>query len=227
LASKRVPQTLISPLAPPPPLAALAPSLIRPPPPLPAARAAVADERRIHHLEPGKQAVDRAAARVVFETCAQDRQRAVAGQEDRPAEALRTRPVVGERAVDDVGAVDGAAAGHAVPDHVRIAARASSRSVYRYHVSREAIADGYDTCPVRSLPAADVEGAVLGHVQKLLAAPELAARTWAAAKREGEDEITEREVTILLADFATVWSELFPAEQARILQILVERADVQ
>jgi site-specific DNA recombinase len=63
-------------------------------------------------------------------------------------------------------------------------------------------------------------------VRKLLAAPELVARTWAVAKREG-DEITEREVTILLADFATVWKELFPAEQARIVQLLVERVDVQ
>jgi hypothetical protein len=48
---------------------------------------------------------------------------------------------------------------------------------------------------VTSVPAADVEGAVLDHVQKLLATPELVARAGAAAKREG-DEITEREVTI-------------------------------
>jgi site-specific DNA recombinase len=67
---------------------------------------------------------------------------------------------------------------------------------------------------------------VLDHVQKLLATPELVARTLAAAKRDGEDEITEREVTVLFADFATVWSELFPAEQARIVQLLVERVDV-
>jgi hypothetical protein len=94
-------------------------------------------------------------------------------------------------------------------------------------VTLEAIVDGYDTCPVTSVPAADVEGAVVDHVRKLLAAPELVARIWAAAKREAEDEITEREVSILLAEFATVWSELFPAEQARIVQLLVERVDVQ
>jgi hypothetical protein len=92
-------------------------------------------------------------------------------------------------------------------------------------VTREAIADGYDTCAVTSVPAADIEGAVLDQVQKLLAAPELVARTWATAKRE--DGITEREVTVLLADFATVWNELFPAEQARIVQLLVERVDVR
>ena len=31
---------------------------------------------------------------------------------------------------------------------------------------------------------------------------------------------------MLLADFTTVWNELFPAEQARIVQLLVERVDV-
>ena len=40
-----------------------------------------------------------------------------------------------------------------------------------------------DSCAVTSVPAGDVEGAVLDQVQKLLAAPELVARTWAAAKR--------------------------------------------
>jgi site-specific DNA recombinase len=107
------------------------------------------------------------------------------------------------------------------PSHTRRRGR-----IYRYYVTREAIADGYASCAVTSVPAADVEGPVLNHVQGLLAAPELVARTWATAKRK-HDEITEREVTVLLADFATVWNELFPAEQARIVQLLVERVDVQ
>jgi len=77
------------------------------------------------------------------------------------------------------------------------------------------------------VPAAAIEGAVLDHIQKLFAAPELVARTWAAAKREDQDGITEREVTVLLGDFAPVWDELFPAEQARIVQLLVERVDVR
>ncbi|MGH6895154.1 MAG: recombinase family protein [Geminicoccaceae bacterium] len=107
------------------------------------------------------------------------------------------------------------------PSHTRRRGR-----IYRYYVTREAIADGYESCPVASVPAADVEGAVLDHIQKLLAAPDLVARTWAAAKRE-DDAITEREVTVLLAEFAAVWNELFPAEQTRIVQLLVERIDVQ
>jgi hypothetical protein len=108
------------------------------------------------------------------------------------------------------------------PSHTRRRGRS-----YRYYVTGEAIADGYDSCAVTSVPAADVEGAVLDQVQRLLAAPELVARTWAAARRDGKDEIGEREVTVLLAEFATIWNELFPAEQARIVQLLVERVDVQ
>jgi DNA invertase Pin-like site-specific DNA recombinase len=107
------------------------------------------------------------------------------------------------------------------PSHTRRRGR-----IYHYYVTREAIADGYETCAVTSVPAGDVEGAVLSHVQNLLAAPELVARTWVVAKREG-DEVTEREVTVPLGEFATVWNELFPAEQARIVQLLVERVDVQ
>jgi hypothetical protein len=45
--------------------------------------------------------------------------------------------------------------------------------------------------------------------------------------RTFRDAITEREVTVLLAEFATIWAELFPAEQARVVQLLVERVDVQ
>jgi hypothetical protein len=91
------------------------------------------------------------------------------------------------------------------PSHTRRCGR-----IYCYYVTREAIADGYDRYAVTSVPAADIEGAVLDHVQRLLAAPELVVRTWAAAKRDGEDEVTEREVTVLLAECAAVWNELSP-----------------
>ena len=50
--------------------------------------------------------------------------------------------------------------------------------LHRYYVTREAIAEGYGSCPVRSVPAADVEAAVLAQVQRLLTTPELIARTW-------------------------------------------------
>jgi hypothetical protein len=60
------------------------------------------------------------------------------------------------------------------------------------YVSREAIADGYDSCAITSVPAAEVEGPVLDHVQKLLAAPELVAGTWAVAISHAPVSATRR-----------------------------------
>ena len=104
------------------------------------------------------------------------------------------------------------------PSHTRRRGR-----LHRYYVTREAIAEGYDSCPVKSVPAADVEAAVLAQVQRLLTTPEMIARTWSATK----GELDEREVLGRLADFGSLWAELFPAEQARIMRLLVERVDVQ
>jgi hypothetical protein len=37
--------------------------------------------------------------------------------------------------------------------------------------------------------------------------------------------MTERDVTAVRAEFAVVWTELFPAEQARIVHLLIERVE--
>ena len=96
--------------------------------------------------------------------------------------------------------------------------------LYRYYVSTDAIRQGYSECPVRSVPAAEVEEAVVAQVRHLLRTPEIIARTWAAAKNELE--MPEREVVKTVTDFAPLWDELFPAEQARIVRLLVERIDL-
>jgi site-specific DNA recombinase len=108
------------------------------------------------------------------------------------------------------------------PGHTRRRGR-----IYRYYVTREAIADDYDSCAVTSVPAADVESAGLDQVRKLLAPPELVARTWATAKREARARITEREVTALLPSSPWSGTSCFTPEQARIVQLLVERVDVR
>ena len=98
--------------------------------------------------------------------------------------------------------------------------------LYRYYVSTDAIRQGYSECAVRSVPAAEVEEAVVAQVRHLLRTPEIIARTWAAAKRESDEAIPEREVVQTVIDFAPLWDELFPAEQARIVRLLVERVDL-
>jgi len=78
---------------------------------------------------------------------------------------------------------------------------------------------------VRRVPAAEIEGAVVDQVRGLLRSPEMIVRTWRAGKRlvAGLDE---SEVRAALQRLDPVWGELFPAEQARVVQLLVERVDV-
>jgi site-specific DNA recombinase len=111
------------------------------------------------------------------------------------------------------------------PTHTRRRGR-----LYRYYVCLGASRRGHDTCPVRSIAASEVEGLVLGQVRRLLASPELVARTITAVRREGEPAddvmVEEREVIEALGALEPVWDELYPAEQARIMRLLIERIDV-
>jgi site-specific DNA recombinase len=42
----------------------------------------------------------------------------------------------------------------------------------------------------------------------------------------GNSELPEHEVVETVTAFAPLWDELFPAEQARVLRLLVERVDL-
>jgi site-specific DNA recombinase len=101
---------------------------------------------------------------------------------------------------------------------------------YRYHDCLGASRRDHDTCPVRSIAANEVEGLVLGQVRRLLASPELVARTITAVRRENgaADDVVLEEGDIIeaLGALEPVWDELYPAEQARILRLLIERIDV-
>ena len=97
--------------------------------------------------------------------------------------------------------------------------------LYRYYVATDAIRNGYSESPVRSVPAAEVEEAVVAQVRHLLQTHEVIARTWAAAKADGAGPF-EREVVKSVTDFAPLWEKLFPAEQARIVRLLVGRVDL-
>ena len=111
------------------------------------------------------------------------------------------------------------------PTHTRRRGR-----LYRYYVCLGASRRGHDTCPVRSIAASEVEGLVLGQVRRLLASPELVARTITAVRRENgtaEDiQLEDGEVIEALGALEPVWDELYPAEQARIMRLLIERIDV-
>lgn len=67
---------------------------------------------------------------------------------------------------------------------------------------------------------------MIDQVRLLLLSPEIIVQTWRSA-RKGIKGLTESDVREALLAFDPLWNELFPAEQARIIQLLVERVDVR
>jgi site-specific DNA recombinase len=99
--------------------------------------------------------------------------------------------------------------------------------LYRYYVSMDVIRSrplGESPGPLR-LPAPMVEDAVIGEIHRMIRAPEITARTIAALRRDGA-AVEEAAVVATLAGFERLWGALYPAEQARIVQLLVERITV-
>ena len=99
---------------------------------------------------------------------------------------------------------------------------------YRYYVCVKSIKNGAAACEIGSIAAAEIEGVVTGQVRRLLQTPEIAARTIAACNETDGDEpaVNEREVVEALGRLDEVWDELFPAEQARIVALLVDCIEV-
>jgi site-specific DNA recombinase len=85
---------------------------------------------------------------------------------------------------------------------------------------------GTEACPVRQVPAAEIERIVIDQIRSLLQTPEVIVQTWRAA-RKIDSGLAESEVRGALLEFEPLWNELFPAEQARVVELLVERVDLQ
>jgi site-specific DNA recombinase len=101
------------------------------------------------------------------------------------------------------------------PQHARKQGR-----LYRYYVSMVTIKRA-ENDGLRRVPATPIDQAVIDQVRLLVRAPEIIGRTILAAG------IPVETVRAALADFDRIWSELFPAEQARLIRLLVERVDVR
>jgi len=98
--------------------------------------------------------------------------------------------------------------------------------LYRYYVSTGVIKRGPEACPIQRVPAGEVETAIIDQVRALVRTPEIIVRTWKEARRY-DGSITEDDVRRALAKFDAIWNELFPAEQARLIQLLIERVDIR
>jgi DNA invertase Pin-like site-specific DNA recombinase len=106
------------------------------------------------------------------------------------------------------------------PTHTR-----KKGKLYRYYVSQTVLKHGAGSCPVGRVPAGEIETAVIGQLRAVFRQPEIVAGTWKAARFHADD-ITEADARGALQQLDPLWDELFPAEQSRIVALLIERIDI-
>lgn len=98
---------------------------------------------------------------------------------------------------------------------------------YRYYTSMDAIrnraCEGRDAF-VR-LNAGLVENAVVQQIRVLVRTPEVAAKV-AVVLQDCASVSNDNDVVAALSDFDGLWASLFPAEQARIARLLIDRVIV-
>jgi site-specific DNA recombinase len=118
------------------------------------------------------------------------------------------------------GIIFGSTGAAMTPTHTRRNGR-----LYRYYVSTDVLKRDAASCTLRCVPAAEIENAVIDQLRGLLRDSEIVVRTWRTA-RQALPNISEAEVRNALERLDPLWDELFPAEQARIVQLLVERIEI-
>ena len=106
------------------------------------------------------------------------------------------------------------------PTHTRKGGR-----LYRYYVSQTVLKHGAGSCPIGRVPAGEIEAAVIDQLRAVFRQPEIVAGTWKAARAK-DFAISEVEARQALTRLDPLWDEFFPAEQARIVTLLVERVDI-
>ena len=75
------------------------------------------------------------------------------------------------------------------------------------------------------MPAAEIERAVIDQLRGMLRTPEIIVGTWRAARKTDRTISPRTRCARRSCELDPLWDELFPAEQARIVQLLVERVD--
>jgi DNA invertase Pin-like site-specific DNA recombinase len=93
---------------------------------------------------------------------------------------------------------------------------------YRYYISTRETREYAGASGLPRLPANELESAVMTQLRGLMRAPEMLADITKRAV-ELDAELDEAQVTCAMTRLDEIWDQLFPAEQQRIVRLLVER----
>ena len=106
------------------------------------------------------------------------------------------------------------------PSHTR-----KNGKLYRYYVSQTLLRHGAGSCTVGRVSAAEIEGTVVDQLRTVFRQPEIIVGAWKSGVKHARG-MTEAQARDALTSLDPMWDELFPAEQARIVQLLIERVIV-
>ncbi len=98
--------------------------------------------------------------------------------------------------------------------------------LYRYYAPSAHMKGSCETCPIRQLAASEIEAVVMSQLQSIFQTPEMIVQVWKNVTRENS-RATEEEVRQALSDIFPIWKELFPAEQERLLNLMLEKVVVK
>ncbi|GLR26040.1 recombinase family protein [Limnobacter litoralis] len=96
---------------------------------------------------------------------------------------------------------------------------------YRYYVPQRENKEHAGASGLPRLPAAELESAVLDQLRSILRSPTLLGDVLPRAI-ELDPSLDEAKVTVAMTRLDTIWDQLFPAEQTRIVKLLVEKVIV-
>ena len=96
---------------------------------------------------------------------------------------------------------------------------------YRYYAPQRENKEDAGASGLPRLPAAELESTVLDQLRVLLRSPALLSEVLPRAI-ELDPNLDEAKVTVAMTRLDVIWDQLFPAEQARIVKLLVEKVIV-
>ena len=105
--------------------------------------------------------------------------------------------------------------------HVTFSQKASGKR-YRYYVPQTDRKYGYRTSATGAIPADQIEEVVVNMVIGALQTPESVQSVWNQVARQ-YPTIDEPTVVLAMRRLADVWKQLFPEEQTRLINLLIER----
>lgn len=96
---------------------------------------------------------------------------------------------------------------------------------YRYYIPQRDAKEYAGASKLPRLPAAELESAVLQQLRAMMRQPVMISEIVPQAIALN-DQLDEAQVTVAMTRLELIWDQLFPAEQQRIVQLLVERVIV-